>query len=626
MTSPPSLRARHSVASALLASIFPLLASGALAQQPSARAPMVLDTVRVHGRTEVGSAHPARTVEVIGRNEIARSPARSVADLLALRLGVDLLARSPAQADLSLRGSSAEQVLVLVDGVRVTDRQTGHFALDLAVPLAAVERVEVLRGASAALYGSDAVGGVINIVTRAASGEASVQARGGSFGTAAAAASFGESAGRLALQVTGDWERSSGHRPGTDFDVRQGRARLEHPLGSGSLALDAGVAVRAFGAADFYGPYPSFERTGTTTTALRWTSDASSPWGISAVVHSRIHSDRYVLDRDDPSRYENRHRTRQTGMELTARRTWGQGLGVALGVEGADDRLTSERLGERDEQRGAAFGELAVSHRSGTTVHSGLRVDRVTGHSAFVSPSLAIGVPVRDDVTLRGSVARGLRSPTWTERFYEDPANVGDPDLRPESFWTGEVGARLTIARRASLDVAAWAREARDLVDWSRPVDAPETVPWRTRNVRSGTFRGLDATVRLHDVLGGDWRARGGLTSLTARDAQGFVSKYALRPLDRLVSVGGTFTLPWAIVADVEVTHARRTDDEDGPHTRADLRLERGWRDFAFTVDVRNLGDAGYRDVVGRPVAGRAIHVGLRWTRQARLTQRDTAG
>src|SRR5690606_27325750 len=106
-----------------------------------------------------------------------------IPDLLQWALGVDLMPRSPALADVSLRGSSFEQVLVLVDGVRVSDAQTGHFDLDLAVPLDQVERIEILRGPGSSLHGADAMGGVINVVTRQGVERSTARAEAGTFGT-----------------------------------------------------------------------------------------------------------------------------------------------------------------------------------------------------------------------------------------------------------------------------------------------------------------------------------------------------------------------------------------------------------------------------------------------------------
>src|SRR5690606_10576702 len=130
---------------------------------------------------------------------------------------VDILPRSPAQADLAIRGASFEQVLVLVDGLRVSDEQTGHFDLDLAVPIDMIERIEILRGPGSTLYGPDAVGGVINIVTRSRPA-VRLSALGGGFQTYGGgfAASTG---GAVALDAAAEYRGSDGHRAGTDYRI-----------------------------------------------------------------------------------------------------------------------------------------------------------------------------------------------------------------------------------------------------------------------------------------------------------------------------------------------------------------------------------------------------------------------
>jgi vitamin B12 transporter len=109
----------------------------------------------------------ARECSIIGPDEIAAMPALSVADMMQWSGVVDLRPRGAAgvQSDFGLRGSSFEQVLVLVDGVRINDPQTGHHNGDIPVPAGEVERIEILLGPASALYGSDGFGGVINIIT-----------------------------------------------------------------------------------------------------------------------------------------------------------------------------------------------------------------------------------------------------------------------------------------------------------------------------------------------------------------------------------------------------------------------------------------------------------------------------
>ena len=141
-----------------------LLGATALARPSAAQgAPQHVDTVHVVARTDPTVVSATRSFEVLTRSDLARHASRSLADVLGLALGVDAQSRSAAQADLALRGSTFNQVVVLVDGVRVSDVQSGHYALDLAVPLAMIERIEILRGTGSAMYGSDAIGGVVNI-------------------------------------------------------------------------------------------------------------------------------------------------------------------------------------------------------------------------------------------------------------------------------------------------------------------------------------------------------------------------------------------------------------------------------------------------------------------------------
>src|SRR5688572_14326699 len=137
-----------------------MILPGALSAQ------LTLDTVEVNSRAPMGGLAATRAVEIIDGRDIRNSPASTINDLLQWAFGVELMPRSPALADVGIRGSSFEQVLVLVDGIRMRDSQTGHFNLNLTVPLDQIERIEILRGPAASLYGSDAMGGVINVVTR----------------------------------------------------------------------------------------------------------------------------------------------------------------------------------------------------------------------------------------------------------------------------------------------------------------------------------------------------------------------------------------------------------------------------------------------------------------------------
>ncbi|HEU4988407.1 MAG TPA: TonB-dependent receptor plug domain-containing protein, partial [Gemmatimonadaceae bacterium] len=341
----------------------------------AAQAPARLETVHVTvgSRVDSSTAAGARSVDVITHAELRARAGQSLQEILGEHLGMDVYARSPAQADIAIRGSSIEQVLVLVNGARVSDEQAGHYDLDLAVPTDLIDHIEILRGTGSTLYGPNAVGGVINIVTRDRAPTEVARLRSGSFGTVEGSLARAGTVGGIGLQAGADYARSDGQRSGTDYRVLQARAAFDAPAGAGRLAGSVGVGVRDFGAADFYAPYPSYEDTHTTTAALRYDAPMGRRWTLSVHANGRRHLDLFTLVRQDPALYQNHHDNWQTGGDAVARYAAAPGVGLALGAEAYDARLVSARLGDHDETRSAAFAELNAGSLARGSLDLGLR-------------------------------------------------------------------------------------------------------------------------------------------------------------------------------------------------------------------------------------------------------------
>ncbi|MDB4879567.1 MAG: hypothetical protein JWL60_1013 [Gemmatimonadetes bacterium] len=588
-----------------------LLSAAPVASLAAQRPAVPIDTVRVVTRA-APSAAATRSVEVVTREDIDRRASRSLAELLAFALGADVQTRSPAQADLSLRGSTFNQVVVLVDGVRVSDVQSGHYALDLAVPAAMIERIEILRGGGSALYGSDAVGGIVNIVTRRDGAGTSFAARGGSFGTAAASAVvFGQGAG-LSLRAGADVDRADGHRPGTDHRVVQLRLGAERDTRAGRVVADLGQGVRRFGAADFYSPFPSEETTRSSTAAVRLVPASDARRSVAGSLHLRRHGDLFTLKRDDPAFYQNRHVSVEGGGELTARATFGPRLVTAVGVDALEARLRSARLGDHAQTRVGTFGQVTLEAAHRITVDAALRHDWLSDVDGFLSPSVGLALPLASTVRLRASSSRGFRAATWTERFYADPANVADSTLGVERFVSHEVGVRVLPAPWLLADVAWFQRHARGLIDWARPAGAPATTPWRTRNVASAVYRGVEGMLRVPSLLGTDVTVRASTLRLDSSVEPGTIGKYALRPLTH--SMGATVTAPLRALGTltVDAVHARRTGEAAYLHLNSRLVVPVGG--LRLSVEGVNLAGAGYLDGAGKAVAGRSLFGGVSWT------------
>ena len=581
-----------------------LFASIAHAQSSASR----LDTVTVvASRARPGNA--SRAVEVITRDDITHSTARNIAELLSQRIGVDVYGRSAAQADISLRGSTSEQTLILVDGVRVSDAQSSHYALDLAIPLDAIARVEILRGGASALYGPDAVGGVINIVTRRGAAALEARTRGGAFGTLGGGVSAGTGNSAQSLNAALEYEKSDGYRAGTDYRIGQARITARTPLGAGILESHIGGGLRDFGANAFYGPYNSTERTGSVTADSRFTAPAGD-WALSVTGSTRRHTDRFTLIRDNPKVYENLHTSWQSAGEFVARREFSP-FTLATGADVFNAQLTSARLGSRAEWRGAAFAELSGGDEQHRMIVLGLRADRSDVYGGFVSPSLSLSSPIGGAVRVRASGSRGFRAPTWTERYYVDPTSKGNADLAPEQFWSGEVGARVGHNGGVVLDLSAYARNASNLIDWVKPLGTNTGIPWQATNVGDARYRGVEASLTLPE-----WRditPAIHASGLDFSDSQGrgLAGKYALRPITRKIGASASYAIVESLRATVEMMDARRANETG--YLTGNARFE--WRAgrTSLTLDVTNLSNASWIDASGVGVAGRAVYLGASW-------------
>lgn len=583
--------------------------------RPSAaqRIPREIDTVHVVARTDPTVVSATRSFEILTRADLARHASRSLADVLGLALGVDAQPRSPAQADLGLRGSTFNQIVVLVDGVRVSDVQSGHYALDLAVPVAMIERIEILRGTGSAMYGSDAIGGVVNIVTSADSAFSDAAMRAGSFGGALARGALGGAVRGTLVRVGADLDRSSGHRDDTDYRIVQARMSGERRLSAARISADAAIGARQFGAADFYSPFPSFETTRSSTATMRATAPVTERLTLSGALHTRRHSDVFTLKREDPAFYQNVHHSWQHGGEAMAQFAMSSRLRAAVGAELLDARLRSARLGDRSERRHAEFAEATLGRAGSASLDAGLRHDWSSAVGSFLSPSVGVAVPLSARAQLRGSASRGFRAPTWTERYYKDPANVADSALRVERFGAYEVGLRLAPLATISADVALFERRAHSLIDWARPATTAATPPpWRTMNFAGATYRGVEAMVRISDAIGADWTVRGSGLRFDATAQPGTIGKYALRPLTRVVGLSATTHELRGASLTVDAQRARRALEDD--HLRLDLRLDQRVGAMRLSAELLNLTNEDYLDVSGKPVASRSAFLGLAWS------------
>jgi iron complex outermembrane receptor protein len=206
--------------------------------------------------------------------------------------------------DLSIRGSGIGETLLLLNGQRINDPQTAHHDMDIAVPLEAVARVETMRGSGSTMYGSDAAGGVVNIVTeKPERTEVRLRAAAGNIGMNQQSGSIAGGVGAVAERLVFSRDFSSGFMPDRDYRNLQLASMTHVSTGLGPADFTLAYADRPFGAGQFYGNFNSWENTKT------WFASAQQSIGTktTASFSYRRHSDLFVLYRDRPELYVNRH-------------------------------------------------------------------------------------------------------------------------------------------------------------------------------------------------------------------------------------------------------------------------------------------------------------------------------
>ncbi len=416
-----------------------LIAGVTIAASPVRAQPRIAESVVVTANASpVAFENLSRAVTVLTADQIARLPARSVADLLGYIGGVDVQARGPlgVQADFSLRGATFGQTLVLINGARINDVQSGHHNSDIPVALDEIERIEVLHGPGSSLYGADAFGGTINIITRRKGQSRLLALGGGSYDFFSGRATFGAETARLRHAVSASLDRSSGFTFAREF--RNVGVSAQTTIDDRTSVLVSHVD-KDFGANGFYGASPSKEWTEQTFVGADHERQLNT-WSVRMNGSFRRHGDRFLWDVRRPGVLENLHRTHALQATIKGQRPISTAVRMTVGGELGHDWLRSSNLGDHTVTRGSVFTELQVDAGKRVAVHPGLRLDRYSEAGSAWSPSVSLSAWLSARTRLRVGGARAFRVPTFTELYYRDPNHEASGALVPESAWSTELG------------------------------------------------------------------------------------------------------------------------------------------------------------------------------------------
>lgn len=572
-------------------------------------------------RTSQTADETLAPVTIITREDIEREQPRSVVDLFRGQPGISYSNNGGRgkQTSFFVRGSESDHVLVLIDGVKVGSASSGQAALqDLPVDL--IERIEIVRGPRSSLYGSEAIGGVIQIFTRRGGAgfqpEFSVSAgTDRSFKGSVSLSQRGERGwvgANLTRDITNGFNacRVEAAGVGGCYTAEPDRDGYQNTAGSlnAGYRFEGGAQValtwlRSDAVTEFDGTSQNSAKSVQEVAGVQFSVEPVARWKTSlSIGQSRDNADNYF-----DGGYVNTYDTLRTTGSWQNDLTLGEGTLLSLGLDAQRDELDSTTDYAADVRDNTGVFALLQTGVGAHDLEFALRSDDNEQFGHHTTGSVAWGVPLSDSLRVVASYATAFKAPTFNELYYP---YYGSPDLDPETSRSAEVGLR---------GAHGWGQWSLNLFH-SRVDDliAYDSSIFAANNISEARLQGLEAS------LSTQWAGfdlHGSLTLLQTRNESDDVNNgnwLARRPAQSLrLDVDRAFGA-WRVGTTV-VAEGKRYDDlantnRLGGYATVDLRaqydLNREWR---VQASVENVFDKQYETARFYEQAGRMVFVTLRW-------------
>lgn len=579
-------------------------------------------------------------IHVITREEIENSPVQTIADILEYAINIDMRQRGGqgVQADISMRGGTFEQVLVMLNGIKLNDPQTGHHNMNLPVSLKQVERIEIITGGASRIFGNYAYTGAINIITKTDM-KNSINISSGENEFKSAAINYHTKNKNLKQNASINLKQSDGYIPGMDYKIRNYYYQAKTTINEFSALFNAGYTNKEFGAFSFYTPkYPNqFEITETTFASLQLKKEGSIT--LDNKMYWRKHNDEFILFRENPSWYHNFHETNVFGMDMNIIQKTNNGSNV-IGMEIRTDNIISNVLGTDLENpieidstnfynKGAnrintnLFVEKNIKLES-LNISTGMMINIDSKYGNKYFPGIDISYNIANNIKGFISYNKSMRTPNYTELYYTSPTNQGNVNLKPESSNNREIGIKWHT-KKHNTSFTYYQREGKNMIDW---ILLNGDSIWRTQNLSQLTTKGYEFNSRIN--INKLFNTKLPISALSINYAinesdttsQGFQSAYVLDHLRSNFSLIATQNINTKIRIDWRASH----QDREGGYTNFQSGEETEYLPFwlvsakfsyrifdesTLFLEINNLLDNKYVDFGNIPQPGRWMRAGL---------------
>ena len=455
-----------------------------------------LDSVLItSGRIDLPFKENSRTITVITSEDIKQSTATNMADLLQQVAGIDIRQRgvNGMQADLYIRGGSFDQTLLLIDGIKAEDPQTGHHTMNMALPIEVIERIEIIKGPAARVYGQNAFTGAINIVTKSHAEKVNeIGFQVGSYNQQNFNGTLGHDFKNSSHIVHASANSSDGYRYNTDFKNQNYFLKSTFNKNKLPISVLGYFTERKFGANGFYASPAAINQYEETQSSLVGVSTIykNKTLTLKPRLYWKRNQDMYVFIRNNPAIYRNLHQTNKVGAEVNASLISKAGI-TGFGIDVAKVYLSSNNLGSRERDMVTVF----LEHRlklidDKLDITPGIAATYFSDFKFHAFPGIDLGYKLNDHIKLYANAGYTYRIPTYTDLYYSDPTTLGNENLDPEEAITEEIGLKYS-KNNFNGYIAIFNRSSSNLIDY---VKENEDDLWQATNIQDVNTFGFEAS------------------------------------------------------------------------------------------------------------------------------------
>ena len=472
------------------------------AQETEPKTDSLKEVVITSSRIDLPFKENSRTIQIVTAEDIKKLGVTNVADALQQVAGIDVRRQgvNGMQADLYIRGGSFDQTLLLIDGIKVDDPQTGHHTMNLALPIEVIKRIEVIKGPAARVFGQNAFTGAVNIVTKDVEENSLIaKVQGGSFGQFIAEATGAVSLKESSHIVHFSKNFSEGYRYNTDFDNTNYVLKSQFNKNKLPIELLTSYSERKFGANGFYGFTSYIDQYEETQASLVGLSTVIKKGNFTwkPRIYWRRNQDLYLLIRNNPSAYRNLHITNKIAVELNG--SYQSKIGITgFGVEFSKYYISSNRLGDNQREIASLFLEHRFQFFNNIIdVTPGISASYFSDFDNQIFPGLDFGVKISEKFRAYGNIGTSFRLPTYTNLYYVSTMTISNPNLETEEAFSQEVGFKY-LSKNINVSLAAFNRDADNLIDYVRE-NASDA--WQAQNIQHVNTKGYEANIEYKFLL-----------------------------------------------------------------------------------------------------------------------------